>query len=99
MSTVIELNPTGEDFHLEVASRLRIALSVRGLKNKDVAAEVGMVPSAFSKRARGALVMNVSEVDRIAAAIGINRDWLLTGSGPMFDPRCPQQGSNLRPAD
>ncbi len=86
MSTVIELNPGGADFYLEVASRLRIGLSARGVKNKDVAEAVGMVPSAFSKRVRGSLVMDLDEIDRISAAVGLNRNWLLTGSGPMLDP-------------
>ncbi|QKY79209.1 immunity repressor [Mycobacterium phage Raymond7] len=100
-ATVIELNATGADFHQEVASRLRIGLSVLGVKNKDVAKAVGMVPSAFSKRVRGTLVLDVAEVDRIATATGINRDWLFTGNGPMFNPDgwCPHQGSNLGPAD
>ncbi|AGI12985.1 immunity repressor [Mycobacterium phage Butters] len=100
-TTVIELNPAGADFHQEVASRLRIALSASGAKSKDVAKAVGMAPSAFSKRVRGALVLDVAEVDQIATVTGISRDWLFTGNGPMFNPDgwCPQQGSNLRPAD
>lgn len=86
MSTVIELNPTGADFHMEVASRLRIGLSALGLKSKDVAQAIGMVPSAFSKRTRGVIVMNVAEVDQIATATGLSRSWLLTGEGPMLSP-------------
>ncbi|AEL19987.1 immunity repressor [Mycobacterium phage Philonius] len=100
-TTVIELNPSGADFHQEVASRLRIGLSATGAKSKDVAKAVGMAPSAFSKRVRGAQVLDVAEVDQIAAATGLSRDWLFTGQGPMFNPDgwCPQLGSNQRPAD
>ena len=86
MSTVIQLNPGGAAFHLEVASRLRIGLSVRGIKRNVVAKAIGMTASSFSKRLRGHLVMDLGEVDEIAEVTGICRDWLLTGSGPMLDP-------------
>ena len=86
MSTVIELNPEGSAFYLEVASRLRIGISARGIKKADVAAVIGMTPSSFSKRLNGHLVMDLNEIDQIADVTGITRAWLLTGSGPMLDP-------------
>lgn len=102
MGTVIQLTPSGSDFHMEVAARLRIGISALGLKSKDVARDVGMVPSAFSKRTRGAIVMDVAEIDRIARATGLNRDWLFTGQGPMFSPDGrwrARRDSNSQPSD
>lgn len=100
MSTVIELSPTGDAFHLVVARRIRIGLTACGAKKADVAAAIGMTPASLSKRLHGHLVIDLDEVAHIAAVTGISRDWLLTGNGPMLDPDwCPQQGSNLRPAD
>ncbi|WP_160145478.1 XRE family transcriptional regulator [Arthrobacter sp. SLBN-53] len=86
MSTVIELTPDGSAFHLQVAGRLRIGLSARGIKKGDVAKFIGMTPSSFSKRLHGHLVMDLCEIEQIASATGMVRDWLLTGSGPMLDP-------------
>lgn len=76
---------------MEVAARLRIGISALGLKSKDVAKAIGMVPSAFSKRARGTIVLDLAETDRIATATGLSRDWLLTGTGPMFGPSGGEQ--------
>lgn len=94
MSTVIELTPSGDAFHLEVAQRLRIGLEARGIKKGDVAAAIGMTPASFSKRLHGHLVIDLDEIHQIAAATGINRDWLLTGTGPMLDP---DGGNGARP--
>jgi hypothetical protein len=86
MSTVIELTPDGSSFHMQVAGRLRIGLSARAIKKGDVAKFIGMTPGSFSKRLHGHLIMDLDEVAQIAAASGIMRDWLLTGTGPMLDP-------------
>ncbi|WP_409429493.1 helix-turn-helix domain-containing protein [Mycobacterium sp. SMC-11] len=100
MSVVVDLVPQGT-FRAEVAARLRQAIAARNIKKSDVAAWVEMNVTSFSKRLNGHLPMDLDEIDSIADAAGILRDWLLTGAGPMLDPdwRCPQQGSNLRPAD
>lgn len=101
MATVLEL-PTG--FRREVAGRLRQALAARNIKKGDVAKAIGMNLTSFSKRVNGHLPIDVDEADQIAAASGINRAWLLTGQGPMFDPdlsgSVPESllsGSNGRP--
>ncbi len=100
MSVVVELSPRGT-FRSEVAARLRQAIAARNIKKSDVAAWVEMNITSFSKRLNGHLPLDVDEIDTIADAAGIERNWLLTGAGPMLDPGwlCPQQGSNLRPAD
>lgn len=101
MATVLEL-PTG--FRREVAGRLRQALAARNIKKSDVAKAIGMNLTSFSKRVNGHLPIDVDEADQIAAASGINRAWLLTGQGPMFNPdmptsatESPLSGSNGRP--
>ena len=99
MSTVIEL-PQNSSYRAQVAQRLRLAIAARGYRKSDVARGIGMNQASFSRRLNAKITLSLDEVDQLAIATGINRDWLLTGTGPMFDPDwCPQQGSNLRPAD
>lgn len=86
MSTAIELTSDGSDFYLEVARRVGIGLTVRGIKKADLAKVMGMTPSSLSKRLRGHLVMDLDEIAQIALIVGLDRDWLLTGGGPMLDP-------------
>ncbi|MCT7372743.1 helix-turn-helix domain-containing protein, partial [Mycolicibacterium llatzerense] len=85
MSTVLELTPTGS-FRAEVAARLRQAIAVRNVKKSDIADAIEMNQASFSRRVNARLAINMDEADLICSVLGINRDWLLTGSGPMIDP-------------
>lgn len=85
MSTVLDMNPSGT-FRAEVASRLRQGIAARNVKKSDVADFIGMNQTSFSRRVNARLPINVDEADIICAAIGIDRNWLLTGEEPMLDP-------------
>lgn len=99
MSTAIRLRPEGS-FRAEVASRLRQGIVVRNLKKQDIADRIGMNQASFSKRVNARLPIDVDEADVICAAIGLRRDWLLTGNGSMLDPEwCARRDSNSQPSD
>ncbi len=85
MSTAFDL-PQQNPFHLEVAARLRQGIAARNVKKSAIAEFIGMNTTSFSKRVNGHIAIDVNEADLIAAVIGIDRNWLLTGIGLMLDP-------------
>ncbi len=87
MSNVLEFpEPQSGGFRAEVAGRLRQAIAARNIKKGAVAEMIGMNFTSFSKRVNGRLAIDVDEAEIISDAIGVNRDWLLTGNGLMLDP-------------
>jgi DNA-binding transcriptional regulator YdaS (Cro superfamily) len=69
----------------DVAERLRAAVR-RGGGNKRVAATTGIPLGSINNYMRARNKLPASTAAKIAAACGVNTDWILMGEGPMERP-------------
>ena len=84
--------------------RLRIAREEAGLDQGDLADRMGVSRNTVSNTESGKSTPQRVVINAWALATGCPVNWLITGCappGPAPDggDECPQQGSNLRPAD
>lgn len=96
-----------------LANRVRLVRSTIGISQREGALRIGISPRVWQGLEEGRSVRDAHRhIAAIADAFGVDRDWLLWGGpldaetpeGPIGpgdgpDEGCPQQGSNLRPAD
>lgn len=66
-------------------ARLKALLKSIGMKQTELARELGVADSAISALASGARPISKGMAAQIAAATGARVEWLLTGDGDMFD--------------
>lgn len=58
-----------------------------GMTQDDFGERIGIKKSAVSHLESGRNTPSAQTVGIICDKFGVNRDWLVTGSGPMFQPR------------
>ena len=64
---------------MTVADRARQCIEESGRTQADVAAQVELSPSQFSKSLSGTREFSAVELARVAAELGVSLHWLLTG--------------------
>lgn len=93
-------------------NRLRLFRGQLGVSQREAAMRIGITPRIWQNMEDGRAVRSLHKhIAAIADAYGVDRDWLMWG-GPLNEEtpagpngpdggsdECPQQGSNLRPAD
>lgn len=97
--------------HDSLPNRLRLLRAEVGVSQKEAAMRIGITPRIWQNMEDGRAVRDLHKhVDAISRDYGVDRDWLMWGGaldaetpagpdGPDEGGECPQQGSNLRPAD
>lgn len=71
-----------------IISRIRQFAHHEGLSQAALARRLGIDPANLSKLLNGQLPVSRSFVNRMVVDVGVSKDWLLNGSGPMY----PQAG-------
>lgn len=71
-----------------VGRQVRVALAEHGRHQTDLAAELGLTPSALSRRTSGQVSFRADELIEIAAYLGVNPARFLQ---PIPAPRPPDQ--------
>jgi transcriptional regulator with XRE-family HTH domain len=69
-----------------VATRLNIAIEAAGITQSKLALAVGASQPAVSQWLTGRKVPSGDNLDALAGALRVNRDWLMTGAGRMKVP-------------
>lgn len=76
MRRMITTPPANDSLSAQIASQLRDAMIARGMKLKDLAAEMEITPAAACKMLDGSN-LTVQSIERIARAIGIQCSFLI----------------------
>ena len=68
-----------EDFRLRFGSRILYAMDMRGMTQRQLAAEVELTEAAVSRYINGVRLPNVYHACKIADALMVSLDWLCRG--------------------
>ena len=66
--------------------RLKAAIKDSKKQAKEVASELGVTPTYISNLCTNRMTASDRLVNEICRNLGINKKWLLTGKGDMYDP-------------
>lgn len=77
---------TTDPLEFDTADRIRKALRVAGMDQKQIAATLGLTPGAVSVWVRGLGLPNLDTLHAVADACGVPRDWLVLGPGRKPTP-------------
>lgn len=77
---------TTDPLEFDTADRIRKALRVAGMDQKQLAATLGITSSAVSVWVRGLGLPNLDTLHAVADACGVPRDWLVLGPGRTPTP-------------
>lgn len=61
------------------------------LTQEEFGAKIGIKKSAISQLESGKSTPSAQTVSMMCDKFGVNREWLVTGSGPMFRPRTKEE--------
>jgi transcriptional regulator with XRE-family HTH domain len=73
-----------EPMPVEIGNRIKVYRDTIGLNQKDFAEKIGMSASYVSEIESGKHGIGFSFLIRLASAVNINLNWLLTGKGNIF---------------
>lgn len=77
---------TTDPLEFDTADRIRKALRVAGMDQKQLATALGLTSSAVSVWVRGLGLPNLDTLHAVADACGVPRDWLVLGPGRTPTP-------------
>lgn len=69
-----------------IGARLRDALEQRGIKQRDLAIEIGLGENTISGILNGKQAPQTESLVRICKGLNVNPAWALSGIGPRFSP-------------
>ncbi|TKJ24332.1 hypothetical protein A6V29_04865 [Blastococcus sp. CCUG 61487] len=76
-----------------VAANVRAELARHGMTAQDLATAIGVTPFYLGRRIgrqqRGAIAIDVDELERIAAVLGVTPEYLLRAPSPASPPGAP----------
>lgn len=75
--------------------RLRVVMTAKGWTRTTLAQKIDMSLSTVSRWANGKNPPTSTSVDRIITAIGLNREWLLTGRGEPWSQSAQVEGLGM----
>lgn len=83
----------------DVADKLVKARTSAGFSQTELAEAMGVGRATVARAEQGVAKPRRPVFLAWAFATGVDLDWLMSTDEPTPDDGCPQQGSNLRPAD
>lgn len=69
----------------EITIRVKIVFDKSGLSAREFSRKIGIDSSNFTKKLHSVVNFTEKDIDNIVKVYGINRNWLLTGEGNMFN--------------
>ena len=67
-----------------VTQNMRIAMAMRGVSQKDLAAAMGFNPSAISQKMTGRVLWNLEDIEKASGFFNVKPEALVAGHG--FEP-------------
>ena len=74
----------GDGLQSIVTQNMRIAMAMRGVSQKDLAAAMGFNPSAISQKMTGRVLWNLEDIEKASGFFNVKPEALVAGHG--FEP-------------
>lgn len=82
-----------------LATRIKDAMSARGVSQERLGAEIGMTQTAVSRIVRGDRKVAAHEIEKIAKALDVETSYLLTGEGAPPAPSSANKAPSASPSN
>ena len=74
--------------------RIKALIENQGITQSEFAKRIAIDASNFSKHLTGKLPISDSLINKIVVELGVSKEWLCTGTGPMYSSNTVDTGSN-----